>query len=585
MGNPTRTCDLVLKGGITSGIVYPKAVCELAEEFRFVNIGGASAGAIAAALTAAAEYRRQNGSGEGFDDLRRLPAWLGERNGDRSNLLSLFQPSKRTEAIFRVGMRAIQTRSVLRTLLALAAEFVHITAPVFAAGVAVAVVLVVAAILLSAGHAFLAPLLLLLALGALGLTTAAAIAAAAIGALCQARREIPRNFFGICSGSPGLTNWLHERINALAGRAADDAPLTLRDLWTVNGGSESNRSIDVQMMTTNLTERRPYTLPFSTRVFYFARSEFEKLFPETVVKYLVEHARPARGRRATKPEDLHALPAAADMPLVVLARMSLSFPVLLSAVPLYAVDHGRRGHKTPEQCWFSDGGITSNFPVHFFDAPLPSRPTFAINLAGWTGRYHEPGQTIYVPRNNRAGIREWWDPFNDVVGFLKSIVFTMHGWRDNMLLRVPGYRDRVAHVILTEREGGLNLAMSAEEIDKIAGRGREAAAILRRRFGDPPPAGETITWTNHRWVRFLTYMTALEESLAAFTARLPRYRDLLDGSTPLPSYKVPRQVLERFKQTTFAFAKETSIAFDGLPFEASSKTPRPRPNLGLRPQI
>jgi predicted acylesterase/phospholipase RssA len=43
-----------MKGGVTSGIVYPLAVCELAKEFRFVNIGGTSAGAIAAAVTAAA---------------------------------------------------------------------------------------------------------------------------------------------------------------------------------------------------------------------------------------------------------------------------------------------------------------------------------------------------------------------------------------------------------------------------------------------------------------------------------------------------------------------------------------------------
>ncbi|MGZ7032569.1 MAG: patatin-like phospholipase family protein, partial [Thermoanaerobaculia bacterium] len=53
-----RKCDLVMKGGITSGIVYPAAVSELSREFEFVNIGGTSAGAIAAALTAAAEYRR-----------------------------------------------------------------------------------------------------------------------------------------------------------------------------------------------------------------------------------------------------------------------------------------------------------------------------------------------------------------------------------------------------------------------------------------------------------------------------------------------------------------------------------------------
>jgi hypothetical protein len=43
-----KKCDLVMKGGITSGIVYPGAVLELSKEYEFANIGGTSAGAIAA---------------------------------------------------------------------------------------------------------------------------------------------------------------------------------------------------------------------------------------------------------------------------------------------------------------------------------------------------------------------------------------------------------------------------------------------------------------------------------------------------------------------------------------------------------
>ena len=52
--------DLTMEGGTTSGVVYPLAVCELATSFRFRNVGGASAGAIAAALTAAAELGRSS---------------------------------------------------------------------------------------------------------------------------------------------------------------------------------------------------------------------------------------------------------------------------------------------------------------------------------------------------------------------------------------------------------------------------------------------------------------------------------------------------------------------------------------------
>lgn len=63
----TRYCDLVMKGGITSGIVYPNAVLALARDFRFKNIGGTSAGAIAAAATAAAALGDRKHVASGLD--------------------------------------------------------------------------------------------------------------------------------------------------------------------------------------------------------------------------------------------------------------------------------------------------------------------------------------------------------------------------------------------------------------------------------------------------------------------------------------------------------------------------------------
>src|SRR6188474_1851074 len=88
-----RFCDLVMKGGITSGIVYPKAIATLAKCYRFKSIGGTSAGAVAAAITAAAEYQRRcNNSLAGFDLLEQLPEELRSKvaGSKRSKLLSLF---------------------------------------------------------------------------------------------------------------------------------------------------------------------------------------------------------------------------------------------------------------------------------------------------------------------------------------------------------------------------------------------------------------------------------------------------------------------------------------------------------------
>src|SRR6266849_3116435 len=100
----SKKCDIVMKGGVTSGIVYPRAVCRLATEYRFQSIGGTSAGAIAAALTAAAEYARTQGRSV-FDDLSRIPAWLGGKQPSQrdSNLFNLFQPQPAVRNLFRIA--------------------------------------------------------------------------------------------------------------------------------------------------------------------------------------------------------------------------------------------------------------------------------------------------------------------------------------------------------------------------------------------------------------------------------------------------------------------------------------------------
>ena len=80
-------CDLVMKGGSTSGIVYPPVIAELSQKYRFMNIGGTSAGAIAAAVTASAEYGRQCGHIHDFSLLNQLSDDLSQSG----RLLELFR--------------------------------------------------------------------------------------------------------------------------------------------------------------------------------------------------------------------------------------------------------------------------------------------------------------------------------------------------------------------------------------------------------------------------------------------------------------------------------------------------------------
>jgi predicted acylesterase/phospholipase RssA len=93
---PEKICDIVLKGGITSGVVYPLALVSLAEKYRFSNIGGTSAGAMAAVAAAAAEYGRHT-EDAGFDRLARIPEELGP------NLLSMFQPTPALKPLFDIS--------------------------------------------------------------------------------------------------------------------------------------------------------------------------------------------------------------------------------------------------------------------------------------------------------------------------------------------------------------------------------------------------------------------------------------------------------------------------------------------------
>jgi hypothetical protein len=125
---PPSECDLVLKGGITSGIVYPLALVELHKQYRFRDIGGASVGAVAAAAAAAAEYSAQvsrrthatEAPNQGFAGLALLPDELGgvDPSTRRSKLLSPFRAQPETQPAMDVLLAALGGRTVAGKVLA-----------------------------------------------------------------------------------------------------------------------------------------------------------------------------------------------------------------------------------------------------------------------------------------------------------------------------------------------------------------------------------------------------------------------------------------------------------------------------------
>src|SRR5262249_9533926 len=121
----------------------------------------------------------------------------------------------------------------------------------------------------------------------------------------------------------------------------------------------------------------------------------------------------------------------------------------------------------PDKCWFSDGGISSNFPIHFFDRVLPGRPTFAINLRPLRLE-EQPGaenqaNNVEMATTNNDEIADWWYRLPErkrrvlirdsrLPSFLMAAVGTMQNRIDEAQMRAPGFRDRVAHVKLSDDE-------------------------------------------------------------------------------------------------------------------------------------
>jgi hypothetical protein len=81
----------------------------------------------------------------------------------------------------------------------------------------------------------------------------------------------------------------------------------------------------------------------------------------------------------------------------------------------------------------------------------------------------------------------------------------MQNWRDNAQSRVPGYRDRLVHISQGKEEGGLNLNMLPDTIQKLSKRGQRAGIMLMERFGETRE-GQSPGWPEHRVTRFRSSM-------------------------------------------------------------------------------
>jgi hypothetical protein len=648
-------CDLVMRGGITSGIVYPRAIAKLAETYTFRSIGGTSTGAIAAAATAAGTLGVRQGNDPFQGRFKGLPEELAKEVGGKTMLLRVFQPAKDLERVFALLLAGLQRlpfgKKVVSVLLSLCCHYWLYAA----LGAAIVILpLVLASWRLGLGWGGLG---MLLVLDLLPLVLFA-ILGAATGLLSDVLFRLPKNDFGICTGTgpadrphpekppkddagiAPLTDWLHDLFQSVAGRTINDPPVTFGDLW----GTEdelAERDIDLVLMTTNGTRGVSHRFPFVEGVWgplYFHEAELARLFPPKVVRWLKEHSPTRReGEQAdvdekdeklVVPPGFYRLPPAPKLPILLGARMSLSFPFLLSQVPLHTPQY-RGGKATLRRCLFSDGGLTSNFPIHFFDAPIPGRPTFGINLVPDTATVDEKGAepglearrspaavaedpwlNVWMPTTNSTGIQDV-ALFHEmptgawaVIDFFMMLFDTARNWGDTELTAMPGYRDRVVHVALADNEGGLNLSMPPETVKAIGARGECAGTLLAARFAPNPGLDPKtkkpihLTWDNHRWIRYRTFMAAFELVGRKFRAIWQHsdwpvpwrtYPDLLnrkpDTDPKSYQFEIPEQqqfavsATEEFVDMVGSWQD----SFDHPEPDAEGRSPRPKPVLRMMP--
>lgn len=566
-------CNVVMKGGITSGVIYPRALATFAEHYRIRDLGGASAGAIGAALGAAAEFARTTG---GYARLRALPDDLGD-----GRLAALFQPQPSTKPLLRLLLTAtghdrpgVQRTGAARLVAVLGALLTGLPVPSLLGGLPGVIVLVLGIVLGSVATVLLGALL-----AVVGWVIAIAVA---LNGLIS--RAVPENMFGICTGlsqtgAPGFTDWLSASIDDIAGLAPEQRPLRIGQLWTGSPIPQDvpadDRVIDLRMISTCLSQSRPYEMPWGVRTFFYDPAEWAKLFPAPVMDALNNAPRPRAldmdqdeweweaNQAAAHTPPLLRLPDAPYLPVIVITRLSLSFPVLISAIPLWTIDRRAETSKVTQaayrqavaagspapsggleftKLWFTDGGLCSNFPVQLFDAVLPTRPTFAINLGSFSANESpsaDQRENVDWATTNSSGLlppltavpATGWPA---VAGFTRAAFATAREWNDSTQLTLPGFRERIVRVKQTKQEGGLNLFMDTPTIENLAERGATAASVLVDQFTQPHFAHDSTGWDNHRWVRYRALLACLPSWLDGIRRGRAAMADL-DPASP-PSY-------------------------------------------------
>ncbi|MEO1611880.1 MAG: hypothetical protein AAFU55_05945, partial [Pseudomonadota bacterium] len=256
---PAKECDLVMKGGTASGVVYGAVVQEIAAEYRLRNISGTSAGAVAAVVAAGAEYWRQKNKDAGtrktagFGFLPSIDDELEEKG-----VKSFFQAQPRFAWLLD-AFNALDKDKFWDGIPHMLARLVWGRKYVNGAIIAIGAFWIYAAC--RDGNSQAAWLAFILTVLAFVVSTALLTGLAIL--------SLRHHGYGLCTGmsagadpaNPAITEWLHDKIQAAAGRTGGPV-LTVGEL------AETGVDIGLQTMTTDLCSVRPYRTPLGDEYHY-----------------------------------------------------------------------------------------------------------------------------------------------------------------------------------------------------------------------------------------------------------------------------------------------------------------------------
>jgi predicted acylesterase/phospholipase RssA len=418
------------------------------------------------------------------------------------------------------------------------------------------------------------------------------ITGGAIGILANILWFIPGNHNGLCTGlgrpdqsrktqDNTLVNWLTGKIDEVAGAAG-------RTTTHLSVGNTRSSRVDLVAITSDLTRGVPLKLPDALTGYRFNPEEFRIFFPPTVVEQLTGAAgvvserctiETAQGERYERTlcsftgSDGASSNSISHVPVIVIARMSMSFPILFSTIPVYYPRAADQEANDSQPIWqrstLSDGGIVSNFPIHLFDRALSPRPTFAIDLVDKNDEElpeamsDQFAMSPILGRNRRGLIQNRPmaaalvpdPPPGKLSAFATGILNTARGWMDRSQGTLPGYKERIVgiHLYKARDEGGLNLTMDAKSIDRLANRGLYGMDAFLDRWN--PGLGTRSEWHQHRWLRYLILMRSLENfgqewergfACDRTPVHTPSVKDMVSLPVPMDTpYPIPPAELAR----------------------------------------